>query len=76
MEGIAAHSCYSMLDLLVGYNHQTLNIASHDLTSFQSPLSALHNTTLPQGPTNAIAIFHSDLPSYLSLKSQTFLSYS
>ncbi len=50
-----------MLDLLIGYDHRTLDIASRDLTSFQSPLGALHNTTLPQGSTNAIAIFHGDV---------------
>ena len=61
VEGIAAHSCYSMLDLLVGYDHRTLDIASRDLTSFQSPLGALRNTTLPQGSTNAVAIFHGDV---------------
>ena len=61
VEGIAAHSCYSMLDLLVGYDHRTLDVASRDLTSFQSPLGALRNTTLPQGSTNAVAIFHGDV---------------
>jgi hypothetical protein len=61
VEGIAGHSCYSMLDLLVGYDHQTLNVASRDITSFQSPLGALRNTTLPQGSTNTVAIFHGDV---------------
>ena len=61
VEGIVGCSCYSMLDLLVGYDHRTLNIASHNLTSFQSPLGALCNTTLPQGSMNAIAIFHGDV---------------
>ena len=68
VEGIAAHSCYSMLDLLVGYDHRTLDIASRDLTSFQSPLRALHNTTLPQGSTNAVAIFHGDVTFILEPK--------
>jgi hypothetical protein len=61
VEGIVAHSCYSMLDLLVGYDHRTLDVASQDLTSFQSPLGALRNTRLPQGLTNAMAIFHGDV---------------
>ena len=61
VEGIAACLCYSMLNLLVGYNHRMLNIASRDLTSFQSPLGALCNTRLPQGSTNAVAIFHGDV---------------
>ena len=61
IEGIAGRACFSMLDLLVGYDHRTLDISSRDLTSFQSPLGALRNTTLPQGSTNAVAIFHGDV---------------
>jgi transposase InsO family protein len=61
VEGIAGRSCFSMLDLLVGYDHRTLDISSRDLTSFQSPLGALRNTSLPQGSTNAVAIFHGDV---------------
>ena len=61
VEGIAGHSCFSMLDLLVGYDHRTLDISSRDLTSFQSPLGALRNTSLPMGSTNAVAIFHADV---------------
>ncbi len=50
-----------MLDLLVGYDHHTLDVTSQDLTSFQSPLGALRNTMLPQGATNAITVFHGDV---------------
>ena len=61
VEGIAGCSCYSMLDLLMGYDHRTLDVASCDLTGFQSPLGAFHNMTLPQGLTNAVAVFHGDV---------------
>lgn len=61
VEGIVGHSCYSMLDLLVGYDHRTLDVSSRDLTSFQSPLGALRNTSLPMGSTNSMAIFHGDV---------------
>ena len=61
VEGIIGHSCYSMLNLLVSYDHHTLDVTSHNLTSFQSPLGTLRNTSLPQGSTNAMAIFHSDV---------------
>ena len=61
VEGIAGHSCFSMLDLLIGYDHRTLDVSSCDLTSFQSPLGALWNTSLPQGSTNTMAIFHGDV---------------
>ena len=61
VEGIASRSCFTMLDLLVGYDHRTLDVSSRDLTSFQSPLGALRNTSLLQGSTNAVAIFHGDV---------------
>ena len=66
--GIAACSCYSMLDLLVSYDHRTLDAISRDLTSFQSPLGALRDMTLPQGSTNTITIFHGDVMFILDLE--------
>ncbi len=50
-----------MLELFVSYDHQTLAKSSRDLTSFQTPLGALRCTVLPQGATNAVAVFHSDV---------------
>jgi hypothetical protein len=50
-----------MLDLFVGYDHRVLDIASRDLTTFQTPLGAYRCTVLPQGATNAVAIFHGDV---------------
>ena len=61
VEGMAAHACYSMLDLFVSYDHQMLDISSHDLTTFQTPLRAYWCTVLPQGSTNMVAIFHGDV---------------
>ena len=61
VESMAAHACYSMLDIFVGYDHRTLDTASCDLTSFQTPLGAFRCTVLPQGATNAVAIFHGDV---------------
>ena len=58
---MAARACYSILDLFVGYDHHVLDIPSCDLTTFQTPLSAYRCTVLPQGSTNAIAIFHSNV---------------
>ena len=57
-----------MLDLFVGYDHCTLDISSHDLTTIQSPIGAVHLMCLPQGWTNAIAIFHKDVRFILELK--------
>jgi hypothetical protein len=50
-----------MLDLFVGYDHWTLDITSRDLTTIQSPIGAVRLTCLPQGWTNAGAIFHKDV---------------
>jgi len=50
-----------MLNLFIGYNHHTLNVTSCNLTTIQSPISALCLTCLPQGWTNAVAIFHEDV---------------
>jgi RNase H-like domain found in reverse transcriptase len=61
IEGMAGHSCYSMLDLFVGYDHRSLDIASRDLTTIQSPIGAIRLTCLPQGWTNAVGIFHDDV---------------
>jgi hypothetical protein len=61
IEAMAGRACYSMLDLFVGYDHRTLDISSRDLTTIQSPIGAVRLTCLPQGWTNAIAIFHEDV---------------
>ena len=41
IEIMAGQACYSMLDLFVSYNHCTLNISSHNLTTIQSPIGAV-----------------------------------
>jgi hypothetical protein len=61
IEAMAGQACYSMLDLFVGYNHRTLDVTSRNLTTIQSPIGAVRLTCLPQGWTNAIAIFHEDV---------------
>src|SRR5882672_3051270 len=49
------------LDLFVAFDHQTLAIQSRDLTTFQTPLSLLHLTTLPMGATNSVQILQGDI---------------
>jgi len=61
IEAMAGWVCYSMLDLFVGYDHRTLDVALQDLTTIQSPIGAVRLTCLPQGWTNAGAIFHEDV---------------
>jgi hypothetical protein len=61
VEDMAGRACYSLLDLFVGYDHRALDVSSRDLTTFQTPLGAYRCTVLPQGATNAVAIFHGDV---------------
>src|SRR6266850_4703963 len=65
---MAGWACYAMLDLFVGYDHQTLDVTLHDLTMVQSPIGALQLTCLPQGWTNTVAIFHDDISFLLTPK--------
>jgi len=61
IEAMAGKSCYSLLDLYVGYNHCSLDVSSCDLMTIQSPIGTLWLTWLPQGWTNVVAIFHKDI---------------
>jgi hypothetical protein len=61
VEGMAVRACYSLLDLFIGYDHRALDVSLCDLTSFQTPLGTFRCTVLPQGSTNTVAIFHSDV---------------
>jgi hypothetical protein len=47
IESMAGGACYSMLGLFVSYDHCTLDITSHDLTTIQSSISAVRLTCLP-----------------------------
>ena len=41
IESMARRVCYAMLNLFIGYNHHTLNIALHNLTMVQFPIGAV-----------------------------------
>ena len=60
-EQFAGHSCYSMMDLYVGYDERAIAPSSRDLTTFQTPYGAMRLTTLPMGWTNSVPIFHDDV---------------
>lgn len=68
IESMAGRSCYTMLDLFVGYDHCTLDISSRDLTTVQSLIGTVRLTSLPMGWTNAVAIFHEDITFILELE--------
>jgi len=68
IESMGSQACYAILDLFVGYDHQTLDVALQDLTTVQSPVGAIQLTCLPQGWTNTVAIFHDDVAFILAPK--------
>jgi len=57
-----------MLDLFSGYDHCTLDYASCNLTTVQSLIEAQRLTTVPQGWTGAVLIFHADITFILELE--------
>ncbi|KAJ1305906.1 hypothetical protein OPQ81_010625 [Rhizoctonia solani] len=58
VEGFARHACYTIFDIFMGYDNQTLALESHDMTSFLVPgFGLLRLTSLPMGATNAMAKF-------------------
>jgi len=61
IESMASRSCYTVLDLFVGYDHRTLDEALHDLTTVSTPVGTQRLTCMPQGWTSAMAIFHRDI---------------
>jgi len=58
---MAGCSYYTVLDIFVSYNHCSLDISSCNLTTMQSPVGTMRLTSLPQGWTSAMAIFHGDI---------------
>jgi len=68
IESMAGRLCYLMLDLYSGYDQRSLDIASRDLTTVQSPVGAIRLTVVPQGWTGAVAIFHGDVVFILEAK--------
>jgi len=57
VEEFAGLPLSSVLDAFSGYDQIGLDVASRNLTAFQTPLGLLRMTTLPQGATNSVAQF-------------------
>ena len=57
-----------MRDLYVGYDEHALALSSQDLTTFQTPYSAMCLTTLPMGWTNSVPIFYDNVTHILQLE--------
>jgi len=67
-EQCAGRSIYSMMDLLVGFDHRVLAEESCDITTFQTPLGTYRLTVLPQGWTDSPAVFQNDVAFILQHK--------
>jgi hypothetical protein len=61
LDDFAAQSCYTVLDLYVGYDHRLIAEQSRDLTTFQTPFGTFRLTALPMGWSNSVAIFQGDV---------------
>lgn len=57
----ACYACYSILDLLSGYDQRSLHEDSRDMTTFGTPLGPHRLTTLPQGHANAVQVYQGDM---------------
>ena len=57
----AGRACGGMFDLYVEYDKQLLAEESRNMTTFQTPYSAMRLVTLPMGWTNSVPIFHNDV---------------
>ena len=55
-ERFAGYPVVSLVNLFSGYDHCTLNPASHDITTFHMPLGLMRMTTLPIGYMNALQV--------------------
>ncbi|OJT10001.1 Retrovirus-related Pol polyprotein from transposon 17.6 [Trametes pubescens] len=56
-ESFVGRAIYGVADLFSGYDAQTLDVRSRDLTTFQCLDESARNTCLPQGATNAVCDF-------------------
>ena len=66
IESTMGQPCHTTLHHFVGYDHQTLDDPTRDLTTVKSPIGALRLTCLPQGWTNAVTTVHNDVTSFLA----------
>lgn len=57
VEPFAGSQCYTVFDMLSGFDARTVHPKSRDLTAIQTPLGLLRLTCLPQGFTNSPAEF-------------------
>jgi hypothetical protein len=60
-ESFGGSAVYGMFDLFVGFDHQLLDIASRDFTTFQGPFGTFRLMCLPQGYTNSIQVQQGDI---------------
>jgi hypothetical protein len=67
-EQFGGRACGGMLDLYVAFDERKVAESSRDLTTFQTPFSALRIVTLPMGWMNSVPILHDDITYILQPK--------
>jgi hypothetical protein len=60
-EDFAGRACYRVLDLFVAFDQRSLDAASRDYTTFQTPLGTFRLTAIPMGYTNAAQIMQGNV---------------
>src|SRR5882724_2144046 len=60
-DSLGGWSCYTRLDLFIVFDHRSLSVQSHDLTTFQTPLGFLRLTSFPMGATNSVKILQGNI---------------
>jgi hypothetical protein len=68
VESFAGHLIFTALDMYSGYDARTLHPESRYLTAWESPYGPLQHTCLPQGYTNAVAVYQAIMNKILELE--------
>lgn len=57
IEEFEGRTIYALLDIFGGYDQYPLDVASRDMTTFQTAIGLMRLTPLPQGATNSVAAY-------------------
>ncbi|KAI7933023.1 hypothetical protein MJO28_017861, partial [Puccinia striiformis f. sp. tritici] len=61
IESFTGRACYGLGDIMGGYDERELSHVSRPLTTFETPLGRFQLTRLPQGATNSVAVYQSQM---------------
>ena len=61
VESFMGRACYGLGDIMGGYDERELAHESRPLTTFETPLGRFQLTRLPQGATNSVAVYQTQM---------------